>query len=1026
MADSKRNVSINFEEVSIKLKKLAGIFKKFENERLDVIFVCTGKTQSDANATSSEMLQLWLTGFQFPETLFALKPSGIWFILTSPKKASYLEPVSKHYEDVRILHRVPGQTDEESLKKIFEDTSDPVIGVLNGPKPIGEFAEYCMKYIEGKQTKDISKEISSLMAVRTKVELEIQKQSAHLACGVMKSLLINQIENILDSETKTPHSSIVSQALEIHNDAKFIEKMEKKFSMNKNDMEIIYGNVQSGKNFSLTIGVKPTDDHLSHDPGSIIVSVCSKYSELCACLTRTLILDGTAHHKDVYKFAVRVFEFALTKLKPGVTFGSIYRNVYDFVRKEKDGYENNMMRTLGHTIGIEFKDANFTIIDGNESCIIEEDMVFHISVGFNNLGEGSGNFAIWIGDTVHVAPSGANVLTSSVSKGLENISYELEDEEEDDEDAKDEVEDKEKKPVVSSQILKDADSVILKERLRSRGGPQTTEDHDKMVEKQKELRNKKIEEISNRLKDGGGLGGGNKQKEVIKMDKIRAFSSPDSFSKELVPHKIYVDGRNDVVMLPINGYHLPFSVMIIKNVTCTPEENNNVHTLRINFQVPGSHTYTSRNEVNPLPDLPQENSIFIKEVLYKSKDAKHIQNVFRSIKELIKQMKQRESDDSTLTLADQEKLTLNKTGRRVVLKDLMVRPNIHGSRRIIGFLEAHHNGLRYIVNTRDRVDNVDITYSNIRHAIFQPCDRELIVLLHFHLKHPIVVGKRKTLDIQFYCEVGTQIDDLDNRRGRSYNDPDETLEEMRERELKRKLNSDFKNFVSQIREFSSISIDLPYRELMFTGVPLKSNVELLPTANCLVHLVEWPPFVLSLNDIEIVSLERVQHGLRNFDMVFVNKDYSKPVKRVDLIPVEYLDVIKRWLNELEIVWYEGKNNLQWVNILKTILEDAEAFVENGGFEGFLGEDDEEEESVDDETDEEYNAEDSEEEAENDDDEEYSDGDDESLADEDEDEEEYVDDEDDDEGLSWDELEERAKKADDKTSFDDSRNAKRRK
>lgn len=33
--------------------------------------------------------------------------------------------------------------------------------------------------------------------------------------------------------------------------------------------------------------------------------------------------------------------------------------------------------------------------------------------------------------------------------------------------------------------------------------------------------------------------------------------------------------------------------------------------------------------------------------------------------------------------------------------------------------------------------------------------------------------------------------------------------------------------------------------------------------------MEWPPFVLPLEDIEIVSFERVAHGLRNFDMVFV-------------------------------------------------------------------------------------------------------------------------------------------------------------
>uniref|UniRef100_A0A3B0MVL7 FACT complex subunit n=1 Tax=Theileria annulata TaxID=5874 RepID=A0A3B0MVL7_THEAN len=1005
MPEGKGSVSINFEEASLKLKKLSSIFKRPEDDKIDLLFVCTGKSRSESNSTTSELLQLWLTGFQFPETVMVFASDGTLSILTSPKKGNYLEPLKTHYEKVKFYNRVPGQNDEPSLTKIFESFNG-VVGMLNDPKPLGDFSDFCLDFVKDFTRKDVTVEVSTIMA-------EIQKQSSQLSCGVMKTMLINQIEEVLDSESKKTHSSLVAHALNIQKDQKFIEKMEKKFNMVGSDMEVIYGNVQSGSNYLLSIGAKPTDDDLSHDPGTIIVSVCSKYNEMCSCLTRTLILDGTQYMKDAYKLALKVFEYALTVLKPGVTFGSVYSSVYDFVAKEKPGHEDYLTKSVGHTIGLEFKDSNFLLTSNNTNLVLDN-MVFHLSVGFLEIHEGK-KFAVWIADTVHVSSSGNTVLTSFVSKGLENVSYELEEEEE---EVKYE-EEEEKKPVVSSQILKDAESVILKERLRNRGGV-SKEEMENLLAHQKKLRELKIEEITRRVKDGSGLAGDSKQKQVVKMDKIKVFQSPDYFSNELTPNKIFVDWRNEVVMLPVNGYHLPFSVMMIKNVTCNPE-NNNLYMLRINFQVPGSHTYTSRNDQNPLPDLQQENSIFIKEVLYKSKDVKHLQNVFKSLKELIKQMKQRENDDMGLTLADQEKLNLNRTGKRIVLKDLMIRPSVHGSRRVLGFLEAHHNGLRYLVNSRDRVDSVDISYANVRHAIFQPCQRELIVLLHFHLKSPILVGKKKTLDVQFFSEVGTQIDDLDNRRGRSYNDPDETLEEMRERELKRKFNTDFKQFVSQLKDLTSMKVDLPIRELMFTGVPLKSNVELLPTVNCLVHLVEWPPFVLPLTDIEIVSLERVQHGLRNFDIVFVNRDYSKPIKRVDLVPIEYLDTIKRWLNELDIVWYEGKNNLQWTNILKTILEDVEAFVESGGFDGFLGEGEDEEDSgeEEDDEDEEYKDDESDEEEEESE-EEYS----ESLADEDEDDEEEYEEEED-EGLSWDELEERAKKADAGKVYDD-RKAKRRK
>lgn len=40
-------------------------------------------------------------------------------------------------------------------------------------------------------------------------------------------------------------------------------------------------------------------------------------------------------------------------------------------------------------------------------------------------------------------------------------------------------------------------------------------------------------------------------------------------------------------------------------------------------------------------------------------------------------------------------------------------------------------GFRY---TSLRGDKIDVLYNNIKHAFFQPCDNEMIILVHFHLK----------------------------------------------------------------------------------------------------------------------------------------------------------------------------------------------------------------------------------------------------------------------------------------------------
>jgi len=59
-----------------------------------------------------------------------------------------------------------------------------------------------------------------------------------------------------------------------------------------------------------------------------------------------------------------------------------------------------------------------------------------------------------------------------------------------------------------------------------------------------------------------------------------------------------------------------------------------------------------------------------------------------------------------------------------------MRPQISG-RKCVGSLEAHQNGLRFMSN---KGEILDIMYSNIKHAIYQPCDKTTMVLVHFHLK----------------------------------------------------------------------------------------------------------------------------------------------------------------------------------------------------------------------------------------------------------------------------------------------------
>jgi len=196
-------------------------------------------------------------------------------------------------------------------------------------------------------------------------------------------------------------------------------------------------------------------------------------------------------------------------------------------------------------------------------------------------------------------------------------------------------------------------------------------------------------------------------------------------------------------------------------------------------------------------------------------------------------------------------------------------------------------------------------------------------LVHFHLHNPILIGKKKQYDIQFYAEVMEEVDQLVGNKRKNTTDMESMEEERREMVLRQKLNTEFLQFAKKVEEKSGIEFDSPYFELGFIGTPNRSSVKLYPTVYCLVALTEMPFFVVSLADIELAYFERVHHGLKNFDMVFIFKDYAKPVVNVASIPVKALDTIKEWLTSVKINYFEGVGSLVWPKILKTIREDDE-------------------------------------------------------------------------------------------------------
>ncbi|PIA25218.1 hypothetical protein AQUCO_12200003v1 [Aquilegia coerulea] len=367
--------------------------------------------------------------------------------------------------------------------------------------------------------------------------------------------------------------------------------------------------------------------------------------------------------------------------------------------------------------------------------------------------------------------------------------------------------------------------------------------------------------------------------------------------------------KNEAILLPIYGSMVPFHVATIKRVYSQQD-----NYIRIIFDVPG--TAFNPHDQN---SLKFQRSIYLKEVSFRSKDPRHITEVVKLITTFRRQVKSRESERAErATLVGQEKLQLAGTQFKPLrLPDLWIRPSFGGrGRKLSGTLEAHH-------------------------AFFQPAEKEMITLLHFHLHNHIMVGNRKTKDVQFYVEVMDVVQTLGGSR-RSAHDSDEIEEEQRERDRKNRINLDFQNFVNKVSDLwgqphlreLDLEFDVPYRDLGFHGVPYKASAFIVPTSSCLVELVENPFLVITVSEIEIVNLERVGLGQKSFDMAIVFKDFKRDILRIDSIPSTSLDNVKDWLDTTDLKYYESRLNLNWKSILQNITDNPEQFLEEGGWEVF--------------------------------------------------------------------------------------------
>ncbi|KAI3406638.2 SPT16 [Candida oxycetoniae] len=928
-------------DANVFYKRLSILQREIEKQSIQQGLVIVGARNDDNTYKKSTVLQNWLLGYEFVHTCIYFTSKKCVFI-TSEGKAKYLKNLTSKPDLVELWTR---SKDAEKNKQLFRDLIEEMkkvgddYGIVLKDKYEGKFVDEWNEISKdcGLKQVDLALAISKAMELKDSEEFENMKIASNSSV-VMMDTFVDQMMTIVDEEKKITNSQLTDQIEDrIENNKWYLKsKMGKNLLQSIKDfdpefLEWCYSPIiQSGGEYDLKPSAISTEKPLVGD-GVILASIGLRYKSYCSNVARTFLIDPTKDMESNYDFLLKLQEYIVQNLlKNGVKASKVYTGALDFINKEKPNLAANFTKNCGWLIGIEFRDSTF-VLNAKSDRELADGQLISLTIGFNNIPNGKKKpYSLLLTDTFKVSVD-KPILLTNYTKSRSEISFFFNDEEET------------RKPQPERKVLENTDnSKILKSKLRHENSNADDKNAEKLRQEiQAKLHEKRTQEGLARFSKADATDSSD-YKPVFK--KYESYVRESQIPKSVADLRIHVDYKNQTIILPISGRPVPFHINAYKSGS--QNEEGEYTYLRLNFNSPGVGGNVTRRTELPYEDSSE--NTFLRSITIRSKDHDRMVDVFKAIQDLKKDSVKKDQERKQMAdVVTQANLVEFKGSRVKKLENVFVRPT-PDTKKLGGLLQIHENGLRYQSSFKtDR--KIDVLFSNIKHLFFQPCKEELIVLIHCHLKTPIMIGKRKTFDLQFYREASDMAFDETGGRKRKYRygDEDELQQEQEERRRKALLDKEFKQFAELIADSSHglVDLDVPFRELGFQGVPFRSSVLCIPTRDCLVQLIDPPYLVVTLEEVEIAHLERVQFGLKNFDLVFVFKDFAKPVVHINTIPMELLEDVKSWLTDVDIPLSEGQMNLNWVQIIKTVQADPYQFFLDGGW-SFLtgtGESDESEE-----------------------------------------------------------------------------------
>ena len=378
-----------------------------------------------------------------------------------------------------------------------------------------------------------------------------------------------------------------------------------------------------------------------------------------------------------------------------------------------------------------------------------------------------------------------------------------------------------------------------------------------LTKHQKELAEKKLEEMRKRWLSGKGRAAAFDDGSMSGEDfsKISSFKSAASIIASATPQKVVVDNMSHSIILPMFGFMVPFHFDLVKSVTAHGK------TLRVTFNTTANvltttTTATSSSSSPAKPENPQEvpeeeeeggggggdmdvekendfngEMLYIKDMKFFVEDEKESTQVGLTFKHA-KASAQTKNEEALVPQG-----TLHLMDRPPMLADVCINPSTSSKRQ--GTLKAHKNGFRYMMPRLTAP--IDVLYSNIKFSFFQRPEHEACIQIHFVLKNPIMVGKKKTTHVNFFTEVTVQTSNLAQQRSH-YGDSEGLEEEARERRMRRKYTENYENFIKSVRQ---ICPDLDFGKYLYYIIYyISNNIIIFPIFIIIFRITIFIPIII--------------------------------------------------------------------------------------------------------------------------------------------------------------------------------------